>query len=599
MRNYDKQMKQNGSLIVAALSELSLTLKHLRKTELRYETLAPSASAASDHGNGDTNVMIRTGDIAEPERTVNNHKPGPSKGASQSISEQSQREALIDALQVRTGPPLERRGRKGWRHIMAGFSSVGKVATQPERFIWAVRDKEKFRENLLRITELVDFLLEMLDRDQMEILVQSTNDFKLLLLQLTGDVSQMKALLAAGQQQEAVNESTSSATLDGSTLVDSSEYGGPPSESTTNTATSRSTAFWIAATRFSISMSERAVGDVTFQDSIQIKQGTADGARMLATSGSKRVWVEWRPFSTELKLTAGGAYVPQVPTETVKRVQRLTALLHAPDSPAEFCVPHCMGYFQDKSPEKRFGLVFEPPAGAADQWPLHSLLEWFNKKPAPLSVRMNVAQQLARWLLYLHAVNWLHKGFRSASVLFFPSTDLQISRKAYISDFEYAALYTHPDYLGPKRQLGFRKSYDIYSLGIVLVELAYWQRIDCIPGVLLQQSARSNEGEDDGQASAGAERGDPSAIQPSGVAEYPVEELAKTRSRILGGELGVLEHVLETMGDKYHSATKACLEGMTAFGLSENANQVDPQVGAMLQQAFIEEVVETLDTIST
>jgi hypothetical protein len=76
-------------------------------------------------------------------------------------------------------------------------------------------------------------------------------------------------------------------------------------------------------------------------------------------------------------------------------------------------------------------------------------------------------------------------------------TDNLEIRKSRLSGFEYSRpdisgtstsippvhaeweIYRHPDYQGMKPQPA-RKTYDIYSLGIVLIEIALWQSIGTI-----------------------------------------------------------------------------------------------------------------------
>jgi hypothetical protein len=45
------------------------------------------------------------------------------------------------------------------------------------------------------------------------------------------------------------------------------------------------------------------------------------------------------------------------------------------------------------------------------------------------------------------------------------------------------------------------------------------------------------------------------------------------------------------MSDEYAKATRACIEGLVAFGLSSDVDEANPYVAAMLQRSFIEAVV--------
>lgn len=198
-----------------------------------------------------------------------------------------------------------------------------------------------------------------------------------------------------------------------------------------------------------------------------------------------------------------------------------------------------------------------------------------------------IARQLAESLLYVHAVNWLHKGLRSAGILFEKSAvnSVEDFGRLLVSGFGFSrpsdhsfttsgpprdtkwSLYCDPVYLNSNRKKGYRKSYDIYSLGIILIEIAHWKPIDKILRSLHsgRDSALGEQGQDD-------------------------------RVRII--ESGtVLRQVRKNMGKRYADATRACIQGVTAFGLQDGVDESNPYVAALLQQAFIQVVVEPLKGI--
>lgn len=99
---------------------------------------------------------------------------------------------------------------------------------------------------------------------------------------------------------------------------------------------------------------------------------------------------------------------------------------------------------------------------------------------------------------------------------------------------------------------GYRKSYDIYSLGNFLIEIALWNPID-------------------------------QKLQPLHFGRGPAlgNEGQHTRARILDSNT-VLEQVRLNMGDECAKANRACIEGLVAFGLSDDVDEVNPYVAAML-----------------
>ena len=240
-----------------------------------------------------------------------------------------------------------------------------------------------------------------------------------------------------------------------------------------------------------------------------------------------------------------------------------------------------------------------------------SLSSMFDGPIPALQRRVQIAQQITEGLLYLHAVDWLHKGLRSNGVLFFSSDNGgRPSAQAYISGFEYSrqiengltttgppeepdwAVYIHPDCLVPYDRPRYRKTYDIYSLGIILIELALWARI----GKIVQLTPTA------GETKLGAWREDEGKLalrsSAASVPGKPSTSLIRTmRSHILSPKEGVLDKVEAAVGARYRNAVEACIVGMTAFGLPEDKDQSNPVIAGLLQQAFISEVVDPLKSI--
>ena len=142
---------------------------------------------------------------------------------------------------------------------------------------------------------------------------------------------------------------------------------------------------------------------------------------------------------------------------------------------------------------------------------------WLNKllclvsQPPSLKSRVSIASVLAETVLQLHAARWLHKGIRAENIMVFKSgTEQWDSRddllSAYLGGYEYARadnpletseapssklytdLYRHQRSLGQGRA-SFDKRFDFYSLGCVLLEVAFWLPL---PSILLQQLRRQS-----------------------------------------------------------------------------------------------------------
>ena len=202
-------------------------------------------------------------------------------------------------------------------------------------------------------------------------------------------------------------------------------------------------------------------------------------------------WVEWK--SVKMDTEDDNA------KEIILRIKALATLLSAP-KPTEFRIPPCVGLLTRDPKQtakvnasiKNFGLLYEWPAGTYDQTINHStLLDMISSEKAEmplLNQRFALAYSLASAMSMIHAIGWLHKAFRSDNILFFSQNGTSCITSPYITGFEYARpetqaslkvrppeqpdlnIYYHPDV--PLK--GFNRTPDIYSLGIVLFEIARW-----------------------------------------------------------------------------------------------------------------------------
>ncbi|KLU87115.1 hypothetical protein MAPG_06120 [Magnaporthiopsis poae ATCC 64411] len=208
-----------------------------------------------------------------------------------------------------------------------------------------------------------------------------------------------------------------------------------------------------------------------------------------------------------------------------ERIRRLVMLLGGPRDPA-FLTPRAEGCIHDAE-HYCWWLVFrfseedqqqqqqqQKPSTLALHHDNHQpislrlLLDPKTKFRPPLEQRYVLASALAGTLSELYRSSWLHKGIRSDNILFRPCTsgssstapilpDLPLPpdffRTPLVCGFDYsrhesewatidrarrspdvaAALYRHPAYQGAAAQ-GYRLRYDLYSLGLVLLEVALW-----------------------------------------------------------------------------------------------------------------------------
>ena len=191
-----------------------------------------------------------------------------------------------------------------------------------------------------------------------------------------------------------------------------------------------------------------------------------------------------------------------------------------------------MGLFKDEVNE-RYGIVFQLPKHLFElprQWMVTDmedrlpscLTKLFNRTSKgllDLGLRFDAARKLVASLLVMHTCGWLHKNIRSDNIFFFPAKPPDrsgrieghrkdfgrpyimgygISRPDDIEDSHAIThishgiqnitvrprdedqimvdIYKHPDKLANPSSR-FRHTYDIYSLGVVLLEIGLWHSL--------------------------------------------------------------------------------------------------------------------------
>ncbi|OAQ97460.1 hypothetical protein LLEC1_03547 [Akanthomyces lecanii] len=261
-------------------------------------------------------------------------------------------------------------------------------------------------------------------------------------------------------------------------------------------------------------------------------------------------------------------------------VERLANILHQPKE-VIFRTPSCVGWVRHTQ-LNRIAFIFSiPPNLEPNPLSLLHMLSSKEVRPPSLSQRFQLAHKLAQCISQLQLVKWwhsphaqVHESFRSENIVFFPTAgspeaslleepdvtepwvfgfDLSRPEKYFSSgetdDCVAREIYRHPD---RQRQPSkpFSKIYDIYALGIVLLEIGLWQ-----PALSLEKHNFSR------------------ASEPAAIRNHMVNQANKR----LGSK----------MGEKYKMIVLKCLQG--SFNLGGDANE---DVG--LQQAFRAQVVDVL-----
>lgn len=273
-----------------------------------------------------------------------------------------------------------------------------------------------------------------------------------------------------------------------------------------------------------------------------------------------------------------------------RRVEELVAFLNIAQD-AKFRIPKSKGYYHDPL-HGRYCLVFGTPtpnlATPTEIMTLHSVLEASRKKQASddtfkrpsLDDRFRLAYALTIAVSKFQSVRWLHQNIRSDNIVFAGPNPLHRSvdfsmpwLMGYGSSRSESAssvkifdedpihnIYRHPDRWDPVAGARFEIIHDIYSLGVILLEISVW-----------------------------------SSVQHLVKAELKAKGVS---GNLVQGELLKLSKhpkVLELMGTQYSAIMQKCLKGKaSAFGIDDlRSDEGTPQ----LELAFQDQVVDVLKKI--
>lgn len=300
-----------------------------------------------------------------------------------------------------------------------------------------------------------------------------------------------------------------------------------------------------------------------------------------------QVWLEWKMVDNISKHAVQDG-------ESRLRTAVLAQMLHN-SKPRQLYTPKCVGYVDDYKSHGRYGWVFLMPEGSLKSTTLrslHSILDLDHFKPT-LAQRISLAWKLATSLQYLHTANWLHKGVHSGNVLFAFDGDAYDVEKPILSGFEYSrplSSKTTSRSLDPKwdiyrwpriqnevpRSFNSKKTYDIYSLGLVMLEIAHWKPLHKILCFKRWPEASSQD----------------SRIRAWLLGEERFPPFKKSNP---------LHALRNIAGEKYWKATTRCLVAHGEMGmliLEDSDQNHSSGIGIQLQDAFTRFVVEELRSVS-
>lgn len=499
----------------------------------------------------------------------------------------------------------ERKHLRGSSHIIKwiskGAGHVKEIATNPFRVRWVMVDKEAFEALLKDLHNLIGRIHELMgDYREKRIHEITAGSYREMVI-LRNDVVELRNMLDAvtsfiKTSQVTQNSGATKPNDNDETLRDLLRL------KQINHVSDAFLAEMNKSADFDIENELKDLTSVKHYDTSNLCQQFkyAQGAsakslsnlhrpRGLLQDGDKvlEVWIEWRTLQN---IERGS----RQDRESRIRTVILAQMLHT-SKPRHLYSPKCVGFIDDRDTNNRYGWIFEMPPGShrnSSLKTLHEILGNSQHRPT-LTQRISLAWKLASSLLYLHTTNWLHKGFHSANIIFVFSEGKFDSEQPILSGFEYSRpqseqtttrnpnpqwdIYRWPGIQGeaPTKK-NSRKTYDIYSLGLVLLEIAHWKPLHQI--MCLKK-------------------------WPEPSRQYP-----RIRTWLLKEErfppfkdADPIGELRDFAGDKYWRAVTRCIVAHGEMGMhvdEEYDQSRDSEMGIELQKAFKELVVDELKGVS-
>ena len=433
---------------------------------------------------------------------------------------------------------------------------------------WSVFRRSESEKVLQRLGRFNDFLHELLDAQQLSIVRDQQQQKYMELVQMRDSLIDIRDLTEIARSSRSVH----SRSEEWQQMIDA-ELVNLAAFKTIYTALLTDNISHASEVRIEPSQ-------IQFQTTVTGNQAYPRAIYTPDSNDRNEVWINWQDKGVP---NANSTFT------SISPIEELTILLMAP-KPDEFCIPTCLGYsiLQRGDENLRPALILKNPPGVSSQAQPIPLLQALQEKPKPcLTHRLALAHKIAQCLLYLHCVNWLHKALRSSNILFFPSPDAEFDvRSPYITGFDNSRrsrvneattevprvgsmeVYRHPDTQLDGPTLSYRKTFDIYSLGLILVEIAHWKPIVSIMGI-------------------------EEAVDRSPRATSSIQE------RWLGSEPGLFVSLQAEVGEKYAGAVEICLKGRNAFSIDRTNDETSATTGMLIQRDFNAKVVRTLAGIIT
>ncbi len=462
--------------------------------------------------------------------------------------------------------------------------------TSWKRVRWAVRDLDKFDALVKDLAQRISKLNELMTEAQQRKTQEDYCRVNMIVVGSAVDEASLELIRAAVRGEP-----------------DTSQVRAAVERKALSVADPENTSLAVAGGRPRPSHVAMALPPLALQD-FNLPGGFADRTRFLTTKisdtavSSTYYLLERKPYDPNIS--------PQDKARLTSRIQRLVMLLRKPKS-TDFMTPTAETCIDDPAHSCWWMVLRFPlsiPTGFTSLKPNTapvSLLTLLNtpKFRPPLEQRLSLARSLCTTLSELYSSSWLHKGVRSDNILFphagvsshnilkpldppvlqipapyTPSQTQQILSSSLVCGFEYSrhesewatidrarsaegkefvatAMYRHPDYQGEAAQ-GYRVQYDVYSVGLVLVEIALWMPLGSF---LDGKPSRSGTGIGIATGVKGlalGERRAESVILSGDMETFHAPHAGELRKRVLAR---VENEMAFRVGSRYAEVVKFCL----------------------------------------
>jgi hypothetical protein len=317
-----------------------------------------------------------------------------------------------------------------------------------------------------------------------------------------------------------------------------------------------------------------------------------------------------------LKCKSGTSDVPTALVEyrsyadqDMKKVRDIALVLH--HTSESMAILSCKGFRAKTSANPpRFELIFPLPAGSAQPRTLRDILLGDDSRlgvPFSLTWRLELATRLATAIMYVHTSGLVHKNIRPENLILVGDasmsqddnrpTQAKTAGKLYLIGFEFARkedeastrigddtwwknLYRHPQRQGVHPEIDFNMLHDIYSLGVILLEIALWRSFALEETDELTSEKRYIPNRDAVRIS---EKKTGRLKDPDAIKKALVDKAA--------------DFVPQVFGDRYRDIVVMCLNCLDKDGLKDIENAKDKD-GITIGMAYIEKILTTLDEIN-